>query len=205
MVKRIFLLLAGIVFVKYGVLVQAHDSGIVTDASNKAIKISSGQCIFFGDNNELSNCYLIDSASNTSDVIDDDIADVLSDSLDVQKLSSLSADTLFDTDSAELSPQGKVSLDQFIYVATSSTGLVMNKIRVTGHADNRGSLSYNQALSEQRALTVANYLGANGIDVSLIESIGVGETQPVASNDSAKGLSLNRRVEIEVFGRMASQ
>lgn len=204
MVKRIFLLLAGIVFVKYGVLVQAHDSGIVTDVSNKAIKISSGQCIFFGDNNELSNCHLIDSASNTSDVIDD-VADVLSDSVDVQKLSSLSADTLFDTDSAELSPQGKVSLDQFIYVATSSTGLVMNKIRVTGHADNRGSLSYNQALSEQRALTVANYLGANGIDVSLIESIGVGETQPVASNDSAKGLSLNRRVEIEVFGRMASQ
>ena len=67
-----------------------------------------------------------------------------------------------------------------------------------GHTDSKGSESYNQGLSERRAQAVTALLVAAGVDASIIDTSGMGETQPVASNDTEEGRARNRRVEVHV-------
>jgi len=71
-------------------------------------------------------------------------------------------------------------------------------ILVTGHTDSTGSEDTNQALSEKRARAVANIFISNGVAGARVTTLGMGESQPVASNDSEAGRRLNRRVEIRV-------
>jgi outer membrane protein OmpA-like peptidoglycan-associated protein len=62
-----------------------------------------------------------------------------------------------------------------------------------------GSTEYNQALSERRATSVANYLLSKAVVAARIETVGFGETAPLADNGSAEGRSLNRRVELSLL------
>ena len=70
-------------------------------------------------------------------------------------------------------------------------------ISVTGHTDSLGSEEYNQALSEQRAATVAAQISSQYPGAS-IDVKGMGESSPIASNDTAEGRQQNRRVDIEI-------
>ncbi|MEO2269018.1 OmpA family protein [Pseudoalteromonas pernae] len=80
---------------------------------------------------------------------------------------------------------------------------VMNKyektyLSVEGHTDSTGKDSYNQNLSEQRALSVKNYLVNSNILAARISTRGYGESRPIADNGTANGRALNRRVEIQI-------
>jgi len=70
-------------------------------------------------------------------------------------------------------------------------------IDIVGHADSRGSDSYNLTLSEQRADSVATYLQQSLKTVS-VASNGMGESAPIADNTTDEGRRLNRRVDIKV-------
>ena len=72
-------------------------------------------------------------------------------------------------------------------------------IVVAGHTDSVGSTEYNQALSERRATSVANYLLSKAVVAARIETIGFGETAPLADNGSDEGRGLNRRVELSLL------
>ena len=72
-------------------------------------------------------------------------------------------------------------------------------IRVAGHTDSSGSDSYNQMLSERRADSVKDFLLNQGIPNNRIVSVGYGESQPVASNDTEAGRQANRRVELRLI------
>ncbi|MDS7598144.1 OmpA family protein [Agrobacterium tumefaciens] len=87
------------------------------------------------------------------------------------------------------------------YATLDSVGIVLNKfnrtlIDINGHTDSTGSLQHNQALSERRAASVANYLGARGVDQRRISTLGFGPSQPIASNATPDGRAQNRRVEV---------
>ena len=69
-------------------------------------------------------------------------------------------------------------------------------VEVAGHTDDRGTDSYNQALSERRASSVARYLQSQGLDGMRLITIGYGESHPAASNTTAAGREQNRRVEL---------
>jgi outer membrane protein OmpA-like peptidoglycan-associated protein len=69
-------------------------------------------------------------------------------------------------------------------------------LRVEGHTDSRGNAEYNQRLSERRATRVRRYLEAEGISAARLSSVGVSETTPVATNDTADGRQRNRRVDL---------
>ncbi|XMO76019.1 OmpA family protein [Roseibacillus persicicus] len=104
-------------------------------------------------------------------------------------------DVTFSVASANLQPQVTSTLD--------SVALVLNKfdktlVTVEGHTDSDGSNSYNQTLSEQRALSVANYLASRKVNGQRLIVKGFGETQPIASNSSSAGKAQNRRVEIHI-------
>jgi outer membrane protein OmpA-like peptidoglycan-associated protein len=81
---------------------------------------------------------------------------------------------------------------------------VLNKypdtnILVEGDTDNTGSDDYNLRLSERRAQSVADYQKSLGVAGSRISTVGLGESNPVASNDTEDGRRQNRRVEVAIF------
>ena len=99
----------------------------------------------------------------------------------------------FATNSSDLSPG-------FFDVLTS-VGVVMEKfdqtvVEVAGHTDSTGSDAYNQARSERRASSVAQYLQSQGVNTQRMITIGLGESMPVADNGTETGRQANRRVEI---------
>jgi outer membrane protein OmpA-like peptidoglycan-associated protein len=104
------------------------------------------------------------------------------------------SDVLFASGSAELSAPD--TFDGVIrFVADNFPG---SAIQVRGHTDSVGDPGSNQALSEARAAAVQAYLTAGGIDASEVTSIGFGETQPMALEDTEEGKALNRRVEVVI-------
>jgi len=99
---------------------------------------------------------------------------------------------------------GGHTLSSSFFEVMDSVVLVVQEFEKTiivsaGHTDSKGSDSYNQVLSERRANSVAGYLLRKGVIEARIESVGFGESQPVADNGSAAGRALNRRVEISLF------
>ncbi len=101
---------------------------------------------------------------------------------------------------------GKATIlaDSFSLLQQVVDAVVQNnvkRIRVEGHTDNKGGKEKNQKLSEDRARSVADYLIGQGIDKSRLESVGYGDTRPVAPNLTARGRELNRRVEFIIVER----
>lgn len=102
---------------------------------------------------------------------------------------------LFDVDSSQLRPRAKSTLEEIAEVFREYPD---TNLRVEGHADSTGSDGYNQRLSDRRAESVSNYLVMQGVSGSRIDAIGFGENEPRASNATADGRQLNRRVEIRI-------
>jgi len=73
------------------------------------------------------------------------------------------------------------------------------KLKLAGHTDNIGSDEANLLLSKNRAEAVMNYLISKGVNPVSIEAIGYGEKMPIASNKTAGGRQLNRRVEFLIY------
>ncbi|MGH9255238.1 MAG: OmpA family protein [Vicinamibacterales bacterium] len=107
------------------------------------------------------------------------------------------SDVLFDTGSATLRSGAREKLARVAGLLLSQPGL---KVQVEGHTDSVGDEAYNQRLSENRADSVRTYLVSQGIAPAAVGTGGLGESQPVASNDTAAGRQQNRRVELIVAG-----
>lgn len=103
---------------------------------------------------------------------------------------------LFDFDSAALRPSAQQDLAD---LAASLQRHQHIDALVVGHTDSVGSADYNQGLSERRAESVAMYLSQGGVAHSRMLISGMGENQPVASNETAEGRQQNRRVEIALY------
>lgn len=69
-------------------------------------------------------------------------------------------------------------------------------ITVNGHTDNSGTSTFNQQLSQQRAMAVARFFRQQGIHAERLVALGHGEKQPLADNETAEGRATNRRTEI---------
>ncbi len=99
----------------------------------------------------------------------------------------------FAHDSSDLSPA-------FFDVLTSVSKVLdefdQTVVEVAGHTDSTGTESYNQALSERRATSVATYLETHGVMEERVITVGMGELRPIADNGTDAGRQLNRRVEI---------
>ena len=122
----------------------------------------------------------------------------------VQKI-TLDSKVLFDFDKAVLKPEGKAAIDAQV-VGKLAQVTKLDVVLVTGHTDRIGTDEYNQGLSERRADAVRDYLVSKGVDKAKIETIGLGEKQPVVQCDQKNRKDLiaclqpNRRVEVEVKG-----
>ena len=102
------------------------------------------------------------------------------------------SNVLFGFDKTNLSADAKTSLDKLVKVLGSYPD---TNIEVQGHTDSKGSESYNQTLSENRAVVVSGYLKDNAIVSNRVTIKGFGESVPKYDNETADGRTQNRRVE----------
>jgi len=112
---------------------------------------------------------------------------------DDQVILNMPGNITFDVGSADISAG-------FFRVLNSVTLVVQEYdktlIEVVGHSDSTGRADYNQALSEQRAQSVSEYLTSQRVLPQRLGTYGYGEEHPIADNSTASGRALNRRVEI---------
>ncbi len=102
----------------------------------------------------------------------------------------------FKFDSDRLTDESKIILNR---VASVLQKFPEEKIQITGHTDNIGEDSYNLDLSQRRAETVKNYLISKGINGNNLFTAGCGERRPIATNETAIGRALNRRIEFSIY------
>ena len=99
----------------------------------------------------------------------------------------------FDFDQAAVRDDTRAALDaQAARLRGTST-----KVRLEGHADERGTREYNLALGERRAKAVANYLSVQGVDAANVEVVSYGEEKPAVEGSDEGAWAKNRRVELK--------
>jgi peptidoglycan-associated lipoprotein len=101
----------------------------------------------------------------------------------------------FDYDQALVRPADQATLDRKAAILIANPGV---KIRISGHADERGSDEYNLALGNRRAAAAKRYLENKGVDASRIEVISYGEERPLNPGSDETAYAQNRRDEFEV-------
>jgi outer membrane protein OmpA-like peptidoglycan-associated protein len=102
-------------------------------------------------------------------------------------------DVLFETDKAQLKSGATANLNKLVMFLNNYPN---RTVLIEGYTDSVGSDDYNQGLSSRRAESVQSYLVGQGIDRGRLTASGLGESSPVADNESATGRQLNRRVEV---------
>ena len=102
----------------------------------------------------------------------------------------------FETGKATIKRESYDILDAVIEVLKANPQV--QKLRIEGHTDSRGSDELNRQLSQDRADSVRQYLVERGIAERRLDAIGYGEAQPIASNETSEGRALNRRVEFTI-------
>jgi outer membrane protein OmpA-like peptidoglycan-associated protein len=107
------------------------------------------------------------------------------------------SDVLFDFNKYTLKPGAREKLAKVAGILLAYPGL---KVQLEGHTDSIGSDEYNQKLSEQRAGAVRDYLASQSVPANTMTAVGLGKSDPVASNDNESGRQRNRRVEMVVSG-----
>ena len=107
------------------------------------------------------------------------------------------SDVLFDTSKATLKEAAKLRLARVAGIVMAYPDL---RLEVDGYTDSTGTPGFNQTLSDKRAATVRDFLISQGVPSDNVTSRGFGEEDPVASNRTAAGRQLNRRVELVVSG-----
>lgn len=107
------------------------------------------------------------------------------------------SDVLFDLNRATLKPGAKLRLAKVAGIIQAYPDL---RLQIEGYTDSTGTPAYNQKLSEKRAQTVRDFLVAQGVSESNVTAQGLGEANPVATNATASGRQMNRRVDLVVSG-----
>jgi outer membrane protein OmpA-like peptidoglycan-associated protein len=102
---------------------------------------------------------------------------------------------LFGFDRSDLGTNAATNLDKLINVLNKYPD---TDIEIIGHTDNKGTDDYNQGLSQRRANSVSAYLKNHGITSSRVSTMGLGESDPIASNETEEGRAQNRRVEFVI-------
>jgi len=116
-----------------------------------------------------------------------------------EKARTVSADLAaminFDYDQAQVRPADQQTLDRKAAILAANPQV---KLRISGHADERGSDEYNLALGNRRASAAKRYLENKGVDASRLEVVSYGEERPLNPGSDETAFAQNRRDEFEI-------
>jgi OOP family OmpA-OmpF porin len=171
-------------------------SGYATDSANNIVRSGYGDCVH-------SSSWSRDKATIVGCdgyVLDAKVEIIKGEGMDAITIISFPQAELFAFDSAEMTDAGKT------YIQNHRNELGGNLVQaysvtVIGFTDSTGDADYNMDLSKRRAQAVSDYLATIGVPADKIRTLGRGENDPIASNNTAEGRAQNRRVEAIVVGQ----
>jgi len=174
---------------------QARAEAVVDADFNrdKTTRLAMNMTSIVGRTSELSG--FATSLAPKEDKIEDQLARLAAKVTETEVVIQLPGSVLFDFDSSNIRPDADRALND---VAQVIKAYESRSVRVEGHTDSVASDEYNQALSERRASSVADWFAKHGIERGRFAVAGLGESKPVATNDTAAGRQLNRRVEVVI-------
>lgn len=105
---------------------------------------------------------------------------------------------LFDFDKSTIKPESKPIIDEIVDAMMSRPKLMLE---IQGHTDNKGSIGYNQKLSEARAKAVYDAIINAGIEARRLRYRGFGESRPIATNETEEGQAKNRRTQFLILAK----
>ncbi|PCI06603.1 MAG: hypothetical protein COB77_06560 [Gammaproteobacteria bacterium] len=185
--------------------VSAHKNPYWTDSQDSYVRDGSGLClrtIYWTEKESLDGCEgRVSKAavqSATAPVKTKAATPATSNTVAPQytKL-SLASGATFALGGSTLSAEGKAAV---VELMNQFKGETVNAVIIEGYTDDRGAASFNQQLSEKRAEAVKAELVANGANPDKITTVGFGESNPIADNNTREGRAQNRRVVIKVDG-----
>ena len=188
---------AGVLFTSSAI---AYEGGManesyVGDSAGKNVMDSSGNCV--RTSSWKVEDMTVECGAEPPEVVVGEVIVVPPPPVVMYEKTTMSTVTLFAFDSDVLKEEGKVEL-QTLGDEIKAKGAKVVDIDIIGHTDSTGPEVYNQGLSERRAQSVADYIISEGIDATIIDVSGEGESNPIASNDTREGRAENRRVDINV-------
>ena len=170
---------------------QAETRGYVTDSSGEIIRDSAGNCWHGSDwtpeDATVVGCDGVE-LDTSATVIRGQGTGVFADI-------TIPAASMFAFDKSDMTEEGKTAADEYIKVLGPELTDAY-AVLVVGHTDSSGDESYNQALSQKRAQSMADYLVAKGVSPDSLRVIGRGSKEPLVSNDTLEGRKQNRRVDV---------
>ena len=180
-----------------------HDGDAYVGAGGDIISTGLDTCLRsgnFSEDGQINACEGIEDVAEVEEEVVEEVAEVEAPPAEPESRTETvvsSANTNFDTDSSELTDTARGS----ILAVMDELGTLDNigSLTVIGYTDSVGSESYNQGLSERRAQSVADLI-ASRLPNADMRVIGLGESNPVASNDTPEGRFQNRRVEVVFDG-----
>lgn len=197
--------------------IESWKIGIVDEKTNKIVKSFDGfgECpkVIKWDGKDFENKYVPNGTYDVNLTVSDTFGNMaesnickvslLSPDIKIEKVDkgiklSFASKVLFDVNKATIKASADKKLREAARILNLSYYEHQNLV-IEGHTDSSGTEEYNQKLSERRAKAVADYLVQLGIDKNRISTVGYGESNPVATNETAAGRELNRRVEIIVL------
>ena len=108
----------------------------------------------------------------------------------------MDSNIFFETGKSTLKVESYPELNRVVKLMKENSSMTLE---ISGHTDNVGSNDANLKLSQNRAQSVVNYLTLNGLDAKRLSAKGYGETIPLSTNETEKGMALNRRVEFKIL------
>ncbi len=113
-----------------------------------------------------------------------------------EKIKSKASSIQFEKGNPVLKKSSYAAIDELIKVLDEQPNA---KVEIKGHTDNVGSKASNDKLSQQRSDAIKDYLLKKGVKADRVKSIGMGDSEPIEDNKTAKGRESNRRVEIKIL------
>lgn len=174
---------------------EVDADGCALDADNDGVIDYRDECPGTPENAE------VDDKGCAADADNDGVADFNDECANTPEGASVNArgcwvveDLRFEVGKAEIRPAYHENLNAVVSILRQNPEI---EVEIQGHTDSQGAAELNQQLSERRAAAVRDYLVEQGVDADRLDYKGYGETDPVASNDTAEGRAENRRVGIK--------
>lgn len=175
---------------------RGTSTGYTSDSSGNIVRSGAGDCVHTGSFNKN------DASIVGCDeyVLDTQVTIIKGEGLNAISMISFPQAELFAFDSDKMTDAGKAYIDGYRNELGSDLAQAYS-VTVIGHTDSTGDADYNMGLSKRRADAVAAYLVTIGVPADKIRTLGRGENDPIASNDTNESRAQNRRVEAIVVGQ----